>query len=260
MRPCWLFGRVVNEPHPPKKSHNTSIVRNRVLRSTTTFRVFTFRIIYRKSEKPATPTLAMSPTRQKEGTVAPRRENKQPVEILQGPSGSFLSFENTESKLRDRLSSFYHHYSLSRVFENRGSTARDHLASERTFLAYIRTSLALATTGVALVQLLTLADLSSRSFDTPLTDIDRKIRIFARPLGIAFVLLSLAMLATGLFHFHLPPLSHGNSPKSGVYRYFTIQASLPDNMFPVARFSVVFYTFMLSALMVVVFGALIGRT
>ncbi|KAG5639862.1 hypothetical protein DXG03_002776, partial [Asterophora parasitica] len=36
----------------------------------------------------------------------------------------------------------------SLVLENSGSVARDHLASERTFLAYVRTSLLLATTGV----------------------------------------------------------------------------------------------------------------
>ena len=34
------------------------------------------------------------------------------------------------------------------VLENSGSVARDHLASERTFLAYVRTSLAIASTGV----------------------------------------------------------------------------------------------------------------
>jgi hypothetical protein len=34
------------------------------------------------------------------------------------------------------------------VLENSGSVARDHLASERTFLAYVRTSLMIATTGV----------------------------------------------------------------------------------------------------------------
>jgi hypothetical protein len=32
--------------------------------------------------------------------------------------------------------------------ENSGSVARDHLASERTFLAYVRTSLAIASSGV----------------------------------------------------------------------------------------------------------------
>lgn len=34
------------------------------------------------------------------------------------------------------------------VLENSGSVARDHLASERTFLAYVRTSLAIASSGV----------------------------------------------------------------------------------------------------------------
>jgi Domain of unknown function (DUF202) len=34
------------------------------------------------------------------------------------------------------------------ILENSGSVARDHLASERTFLAYVRTSLGLASMGV----------------------------------------------------------------------------------------------------------------
>lgn len=34
------------------------------------------------------------------------------------------------------------------TLENSGSVARDHLASERTFLAYVRTSLTIASTGV----------------------------------------------------------------------------------------------------------------
>ena len=36
----------------------------------------------------------------------------------------------------------------SLVLENCGSVARDHLATERTFLAYVRTSLTIASTGV----------------------------------------------------------------------------------------------------------------
>lgn len=34
------------------------------------------------------------------------------------------------------------------MLENAGSVARDHLASERTFLAYVRTSLAISMAGV----------------------------------------------------------------------------------------------------------------
>lgn len=37
---------------------------------------------------------------------------------------------------------------VSLCLENSGSVARDHLASERTFLAYMRTSLAIAASGV----------------------------------------------------------------------------------------------------------------
>jgi hypothetical protein len=37
---------------------------------------------------------------------------------------------------------------LSLTLQNKGSVARDHLASERTFLAYVRTSLAFASAGV----------------------------------------------------------------------------------------------------------------
>jgi hypothetical protein len=39
-------------------------------------------------------------------------------------------------------------YHVSLILTNSGSVARDHLASERTFLAYVRTSLALASMGV----------------------------------------------------------------------------------------------------------------
>jgi hypothetical protein len=40
--------------------------------------------------------------------------------------------------------------SVSLRLENTGSVARDHLASERTFLAWVRTSLAVASTGVGM--------------------------------------------------------------------------------------------------------------
>ena len=39
-------------------------------------------------------------------------------------------------------------YNPTLTLENAGSVARDHLASERTFLAYVRTSLTIASTGV----------------------------------------------------------------------------------------------------------------
>lgn len=50
------------------------------------------------------------------------------------------------SSAREPRMSFMPRVSLK--LENSGSVARDHLASERTFLAYMRTSLALASSGV----------------------------------------------------------------------------------------------------------------
>ncbi len=41
-------------------------------------------------------------------------------------------------------------FNLSLTLRNTGSVARDHLASERTFLAYVRTSLSFASAGVGL--------------------------------------------------------------------------------------------------------------
>ncbi|BGP50151.1 hypothetical protein JCM10450v2_006062 [Rhodotorula kratochvilovae] len=45
--------------------------------------------------------------------------------------------------------------------ENRGSVARDHLAGERTFLAWLRTSLGLASIGIAITQLFRLPSTST---------------------------------------------------------------------------------------------------
>src|SRR6202035_3892910 len=47
-----------------------------------------------------------------------------------------------------RLTSLTSHLSISISLKNQGGVARDHLSSERTFLAYVRTSLTIACTGV----------------------------------------------------------------------------------------------------------------
>ncbi|KAH9477305.1 hypothetical protein JR316_0009509 [Psilocybe cubensis] len=126
------------------------------------------------------------------------------------------------------------------VLENSGSVARDHLASERTFLAYVRTSLALASTGVALVQLFTIADLTSWSAYSS-TPAGRRIQRFARPLGVTCIVFALIVLGIA------------------VYRYFKIQHALPEQKFPVARISIAFISFVLGALVVVIFGALLSE-
>jgi len=187
----------------------------------------------------------MTPTPSRSSTEADRNTAKlafseDPVGVCaQSPTGSTNHDEET-SFSRNQLAALYHRYNPQKIFENRGSTARDHLASERTFLAYVRTSLSLASTGVALVQLFTVADLTSRTANTLQSEASKRVQKFARPLGVTTVAMALIMLGIA------------------VYRYFLIQGALPGNMFPVARFSVIFTTFVLSAVVVVIFAVLLG--
>ena len=89
------------------------------------------------------------------------------------------------------------HPTLRLVLQNKASVARDHLASERTFLAYVRTSLGLASAGVALVQLFTMADLISRSTGVPLPAVNQKLQKFVIPLGLTALAMALIVLIIG---------------------------------------------------------------
>ncbi|KAF5361015.1 hypothetical protein D9756_004834 [Leucocoprinus leucothites] len=121
---------------------------------------------------------------------------------------------------------------VSLRLQNSGSVARDHLALERTFLAYMRTSLAIASAGVALVQLFN----TSNKADT------ERIEKFARPLGASLIAMGLVVLGVGLV------------------RYFVVQASLVKGMFPVTRLTPIFIAVSLSSLVTIVFWLLLtGR-
>ncbi|KAI6041443.1 hypothetical protein EDC04DRAFT_2565759 [Pisolithus marmoratus] len=130
-------------------------------------------------------------------------------------------------------------FKLSLVLENKGNVARDHLASERTYLAYVRTSLACASAGVALVQLFAL---SSSSSSTPTSQATMNTQKFARPLGVTVVVLGIAILVLGLT------------------RYFTVQAAMLRGRFPVARNTVTLLSVALAALVSVVMGILLAET
>ncbi|KAF8233437.1 hypothetical protein L208DRAFT_1266624 [Tricholoma matsutake] len=124
----------------------------------------------------------------------------------------------------------------SLVLENSGSVARDHLASERTYLAYVRTSLTIATTGVALVQLFTVA---ANTNSDALSSTVKRLQKFARPIGATMVAFGLAVLALG------------------VRRYFLIQASLSKGIFPISRFGIAGITIILAVVIIVVFAVLV---
>ncbi|KAJ6483447.1 hypothetical protein DFH09DRAFT_949860 [Mycena vulgaris] len=123
------------------------------------------------------------------------------------------------------------------VLENSGSVARDQLASERTFLAYVRTSLTLASAGVALARLLTLSERLRTQIFIPLRPFER----YARPLAVASIFL-------GLYIFFV-----------GVSRYFAVQAALSRDNFPVTRVRLCVIALALGAIVSVVFGLLIVK-
>ncbi|KAJ6488736.1 hypothetical protein C8R45DRAFT_992750 [Mycena sanguinolenta] len=130
-----------------------------------------------------------------------------------------------------------HHRGLSLVLVNSGSTARDHLASERTFLAYTRTSLAIASAGVALTQLFAIYE------DLPGNQLLKTaFEIYARPVAVCLIVLSLYVLVVG------------------VSRYFDVQVALINGRFPTTRFHVGVIAFSLGAIIAVLFALLIAGT
>ncbi|EIW81253.1 hypothetical protein CONPUDRAFT_104558 [Coniophora puteana RWD-64-598 SS2] len=142
---------------------------------------------------------------------------------------------DSEPPSPSRFKSLIAPFKLSLVLENKGNVARDHLASERTYLAYVRTSLACSSAGVALVQLFTL---SANTLNTPGINLEQ----WARPLGAVIILLGLLVLIYG------------------VVRYFTTQAALIRGYYPIARNSLTGLAFVLGTIIGVVFGILVAGT
>ncbi|KAF2822112.1 hypothetical protein CC86DRAFT_358156 [Ophiobolus disseminans] len=121
--------------------------------------------------------------------------------------------------------------------ENKGSVARDHLALERTFLAWLRTSLSFASIGIAITQLFRLntslssprANPSSQQFpstyvsttQSPFASPQSRLRHLGKPLGATFIGISIVMLCIG---FH---------------RYFEAQHYIIRGRFPASRGSII---------------------
>jgi len=137
--------------------------------------------------------------------------------------------------------------------ENNGSVARDHLALERTFLAWLRTSLAFASIGIAVTQLFRLnlaisqnqlsADSSVPSVflpqdhygspsAVPLANNGNRLRHLGKPLGATFIGIAILVLVIG---FH---------------RYFESQYWVVRGKFPASRGGVALIAFVSGSVMI----------
>ncbi|KAK0667161.1 hypothetical protein QBC41DRAFT_324403 [Cercophora samala] len=118
-------------------------------------------------------------------------------------------------------------YFKSIELENKGSVARDHLALERTFLAWLRTSLAFASIGIAITQLFRL--------NTSLADDDHQsytLRHLGKPLGSTFLAISILILFLGY------------------NRYLESQAWVIKGKFPASRGTIILVSFIAFAVTV----------
>ncbi|KAF5026274.1 hypothetical protein F66182_1664 [Fusarium sp. NRRL 66182] len=118
--------------------------------------------------------------------------------------------------------------------ENKGSVARDHLAIERTFLAWLRTSLSFASIGVATTQLFRLnTSLENGSNDDPNSKRNlQTLRHMGKPLGTTFLGISILVLFLGY------------------KRYFQSQHWVMQGKFPASRGTIMIVTFVALAIMV----------
>ncbi|GAA6056826.1 hypothetical protein JCM3770_003588 [Rhodotorula araucariae] len=174
--------------------------------------------------------------------------------------------------------------------ENRGSVARDHLAGERTFLAWLRTSLGLASIGIAITQLFRLPSTSTTnapaapepssvgtadpaaSISSAIAALETSSPSLAALVPIleaqqAQLVAAQAMVRDSTKYRHLGKPIGGTFIMLalvflflGIHRYFAVQTALmrEPSQFPPSRRSVGFGAFCVAALVLASFVAILA--
>ncbi|KAI9145521.1 hypothetical protein BKA69DRAFT_1121353 [Paraphysoderma sedebokerense] len=122
--------------------------------------------------------------------------------------------ENARDKrpLAANIKALYKQVIPTLYLKNEGSVARDHLANERTFLAWVRSSLGAVVVGIAVVQIFRV----SRD--------EQNAARYGKPLGATFIAIGILFLLIAIM------------------RYFQVQKWLIEGQFPATRWDVILTT------------------
>ncbi|CAG8148004.1 unnamed protein product [Penicillium olsonii] len=221
------------------------------------------------SQTESTPINTPDPTRRNYQTTEQSASSQLKSQPNNGPTIPATQPANPDSPTEPRQSWYSHFVDRygSLELENKGSVARDHLAlGMRTFLAWMRTSLAFASIGIAVTQLFRLnsasSDTRSNSFDQSYSphpgilppglnagfdsaafhtsSASSRLRSVGKPLGSTFIGVSILILIVG---FH---------------RYFESQYWIIRGKFPASRGSVALTAFVAAALIIAALAVILA--